>query len=277
MLGQNPPRRLCVYSVHSLIKAKFHLSSINTHLSAEVCLWFCFVFFSSSCQICPLILFGLQPNRVTLHFKVDYFNKQPPIDKTLFQSPFISSRLAFGENIGGFWKLGSNIHRSDSWINLGWMELSFILHLFCFFQIIPVYQARVNQRLLLSIHSCNPSSRACQTGASCTNCAVNLVSNHSTSLTSNAPKLMWFPLLPRRGETTAMTQALNPRWGIYTVWTRFKVFVIWELLCWTCKCCLSQRHNMLNLFRQQHTAGTFLSPETFPPISSQFTPNSFPF
>lgn len=268
MLGQNPPRRLCVYSVHALIKAKFHLSSINTPLSAEVCLWFCFVFFSSSCQICPLILFGLQPNRVTLHFKVDYFNKQPPIDKTLFQSPFISSRLAFGENIGGFWKLGSNIHRSDSWINLGWMELSFILHLFCFFKLFQFTKLEwINDYCYLSI----------LVTPSCTNCAVNLVSNHSTSLTSNAPKLMWFPLLPRRGETTAMTQALNPWWGIYTVWTRFKVFVIWELLCWTCKCCLSQRHNMLNLFRQQHTAGTFLSPETFPPISSQFPPNSFPF
>lgn len=70
---------LAVYFIPALIKVKFQLSPISTHLSVsvEAAVWFVFLFFvfSSSRQIWPLIPFCLQPNRVALHLKVDYFNK----------------------------------------------------------------------------------------------------------------------------------------------------------------------------------------------------------
>lgn len=57
MLGQKPPRRLAVYFVPTLIKVKFHLSPISTHLSVsvEAAVWLLvfFVFFFQLPDLAP--------------------------------------------------------------------------------------------------------------------------------------------------------------------------------------------------------------------------------
>lgn len=65
---------LAVYFIPALIKVKIPISA-HLSVSVEAAVWFvCFFFlFPPSCQICHPFL--LQPNRVMLHLKVDYFNK----------------------------------------------------------------------------------------------------------------------------------------------------------------------------------------------------------